>query len=98
MQVVGEIFYLFNVRYLNIRSITWQGALGTPAVLAAIAVVVIGQLAFTYLPFMNITFGSRPLGLADGALVIALSAGLMIFLEAEKHLLRRMGWFAELEA
>jgi len=98
MLVVGEIFYLFNVRYLTMRSITWRGALGTPIVLAAIAVVVIGQLAFTYLPFMNQAFGSRPLGLADGALIIALSAGLMIFLEAEKQLLRRIGWFKELKS
>lgn len=98
MLVVGEIFYLFNVRYLTMRSITWRGALGTPIVLAAIAVVVIGQLAFTYLPFMNQAFGSRPLGLPDGALIIALSAGLMIFLEAEKQLLRRIGWFAELRS
>ncbi|HET9069857.1 MAG TPA: HAD-IC family P-type ATPase, partial [Amaricoccus sp.] len=33
MIVVAEIFYLFNVRYLHMRSLTWQGALGTPAVL-----------------------------------------------------------------
>jgi magnesium-transporting ATPase (P-type) len=98
MLVVGEIFYLFNVRYLTMRSITWRGALGTPVVLAAIAVVVIGQLAFTYLPFMNAAFGSRPLRLADGALIIALGAGLMLFLEAEKHLLRRMARFDELKA
>ena len=31
--VVLQIFYLFNVRYLHMASITWRGALGTPAVL-----------------------------------------------------------------
>src|SRR3546814_3941322 len=44
MLVVAEIFYLFNVRYLHMRSLTWRGAVGTPAVLGAIAVVAIAQL------------------------------------------------------
>ncbi len=98
MLVVGEIFYLFNVRYLHIGSISWRGALGTPAVLAAIAVVVAGQLAFTYLPVMNAAFESRPLALVDGALIVALGALLMIVLEGEKLLMRRLGWFEELKS
>ncbi|MFN3991247.1 MAG: HAD-IC family P-type ATPase [Erythrobacter sp.] len=97
MVVVGEIFYLFNVRYWSTGSLTLQGAFGTPVVLAAIAVVAVSQLAFVYAPFMNVAFGSAPLRLADGALIIALGAGLMILLEAEKQLLRRMGWFKELQ-
>ena len=98
MLVVGEIFYLFNVRYLHVGSITWRGALGTPAVLVAIAVVVVGQLAFTYAPFMNVAFDSRPLTLADGALIVALGALLMVVLEGEKLLMRRLRWFEELKA
>src|SRR3546814_12648670 len=43
MLVVAEIFYLFNVRYLHMRSLTWRGAVGTPAVLGAIAVVAIDR-------------------------------------------------------
>src|SRR3546814_14709628 len=33
MFIVAEIFYLFNVRYLHTTSLTWRGAIGTPAVL-----------------------------------------------------------------
>lgn len=94
--VVAEISYLFNVRYLHMRSLTWRGALGTPAVLAAIAVVVIAQLLFTYAPFMNQAFDSRPLTLADGALIVGIGIALMLFLEGEKLLMRRLGWFEEL--
>lgn len=36
MLVVAEILYLFNVRFLYMRSLTWRAILGTPAVLAAI--------------------------------------------------------------
>jgi magnesium-transporting ATPase (P-type) len=96
MLVVAEIFYLFNVRYLHMRSLTWRGALGTPAVLAAITIVVVAQLLYTYAPFMHAIFESRPLRLADGALIVGLGAALFLCLEAEKLLMRRLGWFEEL--
>ncbi|MBN8911666.1 MAG: cation-transporting P-type ATPase [Rhizobiales bacterium] len=89
--VVLEIFYLFNVRYLHMTSFTWQGALGTPPVLIAIAVVVAAQLAFTYLPVMHDLFATRPVRLTDGLLIIGIGIVAMVILEAEKHLMRRMG-------
>ncbi len=94
--IVGEIFYLFNVRYLHKSSLTWRGVLGTPAVLAAIVILVAAQLVFTYAPFMQELFESRPLNLLDGALIAALGAALMLLLELEKLLMRRLGWFEEL--
>ena len=89
--VVMDIFYLFNVRYLGMTSITLRGALGTPAVLIALAVVVAAQFAFTYLPAMQTWFGTRALSLGDGAVIIAIGAGMMVLLELEKLLLRRLG-------
>jgi magnesium-transporting ATPase (P-type) len=89
--VVLEIFYLFNVRYLHMTSFTWQGALGTPPVLIAIAVVIVAQLAFTYLPVMHDLFATRPVSLADGLLITGVGVLAMVILEAEKHLMRRMG-------
>lgn len=96
MFVVGEIFYLFNVRYLHLTSFSWTGVLGTPLVLLSIAVLVALQLLFTFAPFMNRVFGSRPLTLVDGMMIIAVGATLMIVLELEKLLMRRLGWFSEL--
>jgi magnesium-transporting ATPase (P-type) len=90
--VVLEIFYLFNVRYLHMTSITLRGALGTPAVLAAVAAVVAAQLAFTYAPFMQRWFDSRPVAFADGLIIVAIGAALMFVLEGEKIVLRRMGF------
>lgn len=95
MFVVGEIFYLFNVRYLHMTSISWQGIVGTPAVLAAIATLVAAQAIFTYAPFMNALFDTRPLAVEDGLLIVGIGAGLMVVLEAEKFALRRLGWFDE---
>ena len=93
--VVLEAFYLFNVRYLHMTSVTLRGALGTPAVRYALAALVAAQLLLTYAPFMHEWFHTRPLRFADGALVIAIGIGLMLLLEAEKALLRKLGFFRE---
>jgi magnesium-transporting ATPase (P-type) len=89
--VVLEIFYLFNVRYLHMTSITLRGVLGTPAVLIALAVVTAAQFGFTYAPFMQAWFDTRPVPFVDGVLVVALGAAVMFLLEGEKWLLRRLG-------
>lgn len=96
MFVVAEIFYLFNVRYLHVPSMTLARAKGTPAVLSAIAVLVAAQLVFTYAPFMQTIFETRPLGLLDGLLIVAVGASLMVILECEKVIMRKLGWFEEL--
>jgi magnesium-transporting ATPase (P-type) len=87
--VVLEIFYLFNVRYLHVSSFSWRGVLGTPPVLIAIALVVIAQFAFTYLPLMQELFQTRPVALADGMLIIGIGVAMMVILEGEKLLIRR---------
>ncbi|MCX7562112.1 HAD-IC family P-type ATPase [Xanthomonadaceae bacterium XH05] len=93
---VLEIFYLFNVRYLHMRSFTLRGIRGTPAVLWAISVVVLAQLVFTYLPLMQRLFDTRPVPLHDGLVIVAIGIALFVALEIEKWLLRRLGWFDEL--
>ena len=89
--VVLEAFYLFSVRYLHATSITWRGALGTRAVLYALAALGVAQLALTYAPAMHAWFDTRPLHVADGVLIIGLGVAAMLLLEAEKLALRRLG-------
>ena len=96
--VVLEIFYLFNVRYMHRTSFSLRGALGTPAVLGAIAVVVTAQLIFTYAPFMNRLFDSRPLAFGDGVMIVMVGVALMLALEGEKIVMRRLGVFDELRS
>jgi magnesium-transporting ATPase (P-type) len=86
--VVFEAFYLFNVRYLHMTSFTFRGALGTAPVLGALSIVVVAQLAFTYAPFMNDLFDSRPVSLVDGAVIILAGVALMVILEVEKAIVR----------
>ncbi|MEM6383051.1 MAG: cation-transporting P-type ATPase [Pseudomonadota bacterium] len=82
--VVMEIFYLFSVRFLNTSSLSLKAVLGTKPVLIAIAAVTVLQFAFTYAPFMEALFDTRPLSLTQGLTVIAAGPLLLIILEIEK--------------
>ncbi|MDP1533169.1 MAG: cation transporting ATPase C-terminal domain-containing protein, partial [Rubrivivax sp.] len=92
--VCMEVFYLFSVRYLKAPSFTWQGVRGTPRVLAAVGGVFVLQLAFTYAPVMQLLFRTEALPLAWGLPILAVGVGLLMILEVEKAVLRRLGAMA----
>lgn len=91
--VVMEIFYLFNVRYLHMTSFSLKGAMGTRPVLLAIIGVTAAQFLFTYAPFMHSWFETAPLSLLDGMMVISTGIVLMVILELEKIVFRRLHLF-----
>ncbi|ODA66698.1 putative cation-transporting ATPase F [Methyloligella halotolerans] len=84
--VAMEIFYLFSVRYVHGPSITWQGVLGTRAVLIGVASVLLAQLAFTYLPVMQRLFGSHALSIVELAAIVAVGVAFLLIVEAEKRI------------
>jgi magnesium-transporting ATPase (P-type) len=86
--VAMEIGYLFSVRFLARASLTWRGAMGTPAVLGAVGFLVLAQLVITYVPVMNRLFGTAPLDVGQLALATVVGAALMLLLEGEKAVLR----------
>ncbi|MCD9126381.1 HAD-IC family P-type ATPase [Luteimonas fraxinea] len=94
---VMEIAYLFSVRYLHGSAFTWRGLVGTPAVLWAVAGVVVAQLAFTYLPWMHLLFDSRPVPWLEGGVIVLVGVALLVVLECEKWVLRRLDVFEELK-
>lgn len=96
MLVIAEIFYLFNVRYMHMRSLSFAGLRGTRAVLIAIGAAIVAQLAFTYAPPLQDIFGSAPLSIRDGAAMLVIGLAMFFFLEGEKTLMRKLGWFEEL--
>ena len=89
--VCMEVFYLFSVRYLKSPSFTWQGVRGTPRVLAAVSGVFALQLLFTYAPLMQQLFRTEALALAWGLRIVAVGVALLMILEVEKAMLRRLG-------
>jgi len=86
--VVGEIAYLFNCRYLLGPVRSWQDFSGNPYVLLSIAVLVVIQLAFTYVPFMQNLFGVVALDAATWALIAAFGVLLFFAIELEKLAIR----------
>jgi Ca2+-transporting ATPase len=88
--VAMEIFYLFSVRYLKARSFTWQGVKGTPLVLASMAAMVVLQAAFTYAPPMQTLFHTRALEVNTVIEIVAVGFSVLVVLEAEKWLRRRL--------
>ena len=88
--VAMEMFYLFAVRYLDSRSITLAGVLGTPVVLLAVAAVVLLQLMFTYLPWFQATFGSAALSVEMLAFAVGAGVLVLVILEIETAIRRRL--------
>jgi len=76
MIVCGEIAYLFNCRSLT-RPIFSIGLLSNPWTLAGAGLMIVLQLAFTYVPVMNRVFESAPIdiiawgGIAGFSLLLA---------------------------
>jgi len=83
--VMMEIFYLFSVRFVHGTSLTLRGVLGTRAVLIGVGIVVAGQFLFTYAPFMQSIFETRPVSITDGLAVIAVGVALLFAVEVEKR-------------
>jgi Ca2+-transporting ATPase len=87
--VMGELFYLFNCRSLrvsffkiNFFSNTW--------VMAGVGLMVLLQLAFTYVPFMNIAFDSAPISLNDWLFCIVIGVVIFVIIEIEKKLFNKV--------
>lgn len=84
--VAMEVFYLFSVRYRLGGSITWEGVKGTPAVLVAVALVIVLQTLFTYVPFMQALFETEPLGFWQLALCAVAGVAVLVVLDLDKRM------------
>lgn len=89
--VVMEVFYLFSVRFMRTPSITLRGVLGTQLVLGSVTAVILLQLTFTYAPFMHLILETRPLSLVDWLPILSAGVLILLVLEIEKLLHRRLG-------
>ncbi len=87
--VMGQVFYLFNSRYILEPVTNAQGLLGSKAVLIAIVVLVVLQGLFTYAPPVQTLFGTAGLGLEEWTRVLAFGVALFFIVELEKAILRR---------
>lgn len=88
--VVIELFYLFNCRSLT-KSIFELGFFSNMWVFGGVTVMLLVQIAYTYLPVMNTLFQSAPIGIDSWLRITA--AGIVVYLivEGEKWLRARRG-------
>ena len=89
MLVMGQIVYLFNCRYLSASVMSRAGLFGNRLILISVGVLLILQLAFTYLPLMQQLFGTTELDASTWGRIIAVSLLLFLVIELEKFWLRR---------
>ena len=86
--VVMELFYLFNCRSLT-KSIFQLGFFSNMWVFGGVAVMLLVQIVYTYLPVMNRLFQSAPIDLGAWVRIVAAGMTAYLIVEAEKWLCAR---------
>ncbi len=87
--VMFEIFYLFNSRYISESILNIKGFTGNRYVLAAIGILIVFQLGFTYLPPFQDLFGTASIDLVQWLWIVGVSSTVLFLVEIEKYFLRR---------
>ncbi len=88
--VVGEIFYLFNSRYIYDSILSRTGLFGSRPVLITIGILLLLQLAFTYFPPLRYLMGTAPMPARDWVIVTLAGLAVLLLVELEKALWRHM--------
>jgi len=87
--VIGQLFYLFNSRYILSPSWNWRGLFGSRPVLLAAGILLILQALFTYAPPMQTLFQTTPLAATEWIRIFAFGLFVFLAVEIEKAILRR---------
>jgi hypothetical protein len=69
---------------MNLRSISLTGVKGTKVVWSAVCVVVVAQLAISYIPVLQTVFGTQSPTLIDNLVIVLTGLALLLLLEIEK--------------
>lgn len=83
-----ELFYLFNARSLTLSPFQ-LGFFTNPWAVGSAVLMILIQLVYTYVPFMQQIFGSAPLSLILWLDVLAVGLAAYVLIEIEKWLRRR---------
>jgi len=87
--IAGQIFYLLNSRFILESS--WRKGLvtGNPYVLYAIAVIVLAQILFTYMPVFHIWFGTHSTPWYVWLPIFVIGVLVFVLVELEKWVIRK---------
>ncbi|MCU7941432.1 MAG: cation-transporting P-type ATPase [Candidatus Thiodiazotropha sp. (ex Cardiolucina cf. quadrata)] len=87
MFVFGELFYLFNCRSLR-YSMFQLGIFSNRWLILGVTVMTGLQILMTYVPTMNLLFGTAPIGLVEWGLILGGGLAIYIVVGTEKWLRR----------
>ena len=87
--VMFEIFYLFSARYLLAPALTFEGLSGNRYVLYAIGLLLLIQMAFTYLGPVQTLFATTAMDVDAWLRVVLVTSSVLILVEIEKLLQRK---------
>lgn len=81
--VMIELFYLFNCRSLT-KSILGLGFFSNKLLFVGVGVMILLQIAFTYVPIMNDIFHSQSIGIDSWLKILGVSFITFLIIEAKK--------------
>ncbi|MBE0545533.1 MAG: cation-transporting P-type ATPase [Verrucomicrobia bacterium] len=87
--VCGQVFYLFNSRYLRESSLPFARLFANRVAWWAVGALAVLQLMFVYAPFMHRWFGSAALELRHWLVPLGVGFGVFLLVELEKAVFRR---------
>jgi cation diffusion facilitator family transporter len=97
--VVGEIFYLFNSRFIHASALSGRGFFGNRYIWLAIGAMILLQAAFTYAPPMQALFATTAMDLDAWRRILAFGLLLFLIVELEKGIVRWvLAWQQRAEA
>jgi magnesium-transporting ATPase (P-type) len=85
-----EIAYLFSVRLRHSAPFDFRDIRLTRTLLIGIAAVIVLQILFTYLPPLEFLYDTRPIDWPDMGVAALAAIGLIVILELEKAIRRRL--------
>jgi magnesium-transporting ATPase (P-type) len=86
--VFGQICYLFSARFLREAAYPISRMMANPVAWGAVGVLTVLQLGFVYLPFMNTTFETAPVGIMGWVVPGVIGVGVFAAVEVEKAVMR----------
>ncbi len=89
MLALGQLAYLFSCRFLDRSSLTVDVLKGNPTLWWSAGALILLQVAFLYLPFMQDLFRVQGIGLAEWGKAAGASVVIFLIVEAAKALGRR---------
>ncbi|SHI04968.1 cation-translocating P-type ATPase [Desulfofustis glycolicus] len=86
--VFGQVFYLFNARFIEQSSLRLTLWFANPVVWLAVGLLLGFQVLFTHAPLMQLWFGSADLTLRDWLITVAIGCGVFLLVEGQKTVSR----------